>query len=115
MKKSGLKRKLSALATRVRADLERWHSEHEFNVADMIEEQPELFRALLAHSPLFAGSEIGEKYCRLVNSAVRKAETSSYYKEAFVSPRADMKPKDKLSIGRLISANKREKQRREKH
>ena len=114
MKKHKQKGKVSGFAKRVRDELEGWHRDHEFDLAEMIEEKPELFRALLSEPSLFDGSLIGEKYCRLVSSAVNKAEKSAFYKEAFVSPREGMHPKDKLSIGRLVSTRKLEKQRREK-
>ena len=114
MKKRGKKRKLTAVAKRVRRNLEEWHHEHEFDLAQMIEEKPKLFRALLAQPSLFEGSPIGERYSRLVSSTVRKAEKASFYKEAFISPREGIHPKDKLSIGRMISTRRGEKHRREK-
>lgn len=114
MKSREEKRKVSAFAKRVREELEGWHREHEFDLAAMIEEKPELFRALLAEPSLFEGSPIGQRYCRLVSSTVTKAEKSAIYKEAFISPREGIHPKDKLSIGRMISTRKLEKHRREK-
>jgi hypothetical protein len=111
MKKSRQKRKVSAVETRLRGDLEEWHRVHEFDLAQMIEEKPKLFRALLAQPSLFKGSPIGQEYCRLVSSAVTKAEKSTYYKEAFISPRLGIRPKDKLSIGGMVSKKRLEKRR----
>lgn len=114
MKKREQKGKVRGFAKRLRGDLEEWHREHEFNLAEMIEEKPDLFRALLSEPSLFEGSPIGERYSRLVGSTVRKAEKASFYKEAFISPREGIHPKDKLSIGRMISTRRGEKHRREK-
>lgn len=106
MKKREQKRKVSGFAKRVREELEAWHREHKFDLAQMIEEKPELFRVLLARPSVFEGSPIGERYSRLVSSTVDKAEKSPIYREAFVSPREGIYPKDKLSIGRMISTRK---------
>jgi len=114
-KKTAQKRKVSAIAARMRAALEAWHRGHEFDLARMMEENPKLFHALLAEPSLFKGSEIGEKYSRLVTTIVSKAEKTGIYKEAFVSPREGIHPKDKLSIGRLLSSRKLERRGGGKH
>ena len=108
-KKTAQNRKLSAVTRRVSAELEEWHRKHEFDLARLLEEKPKLFQALIAEPKMFNGSAIGEKYCRVVNSTVAKAERSGYYKEAFISPRKDLNSKDKLSIGRLVSTTRRRK------
>ena len=114
MKKRRQKGKVTSFAKRLRADLDGWHREHKFDLAEMIGEKPALFRALLSEPSLFEGSPIGEKYCRLVNSTVNKAEKSPFYRESFISPRQGIHPKDKLSIGGMLSARKGERHRREK-
>lgn len=106
--------KMGALAKRLREELEGWHREHELDLAEMIQEKPELFRALLAKPSLFQGSPLGERYCRLVSSAVSKAEKSAIYREAFISPREGIHPKDNLSIGRMVPTRKLAKYRRGK-
>lgn len=114
MKSREEKKKLNAVAKRLCEELEGWHREHEFDLSEMIQEKPELFRALLAKPSLFQGSPLGERYSRLVSSAVSKAEKSAIYREAFISPREGIHPKDNLSIGRMVPTRKLARYRRGK-
>jgi hypothetical protein len=94
------KRRRNISAKGLRAQLQQWYHQHEYDLSTMIEDKPLLFQALLEEPILFADSKIGKIYSRLVKSAVGKAEKSAIYRDAFVDPREEIYPKDQFSIGR---------------
>lgn len=91
-----------AIKAKFRDQLESWHRSHGYELSVMVEEKPLLFRALLDKPNYFDGYELGMRFSRLVRSTVNRVEKSPAYRDAFLEPRAEVQPKDRLSIGRII-------------
>lgn len=100
---------MAATATKLkklRKELSEWDRLHGYDFPLMLEEKPELFRALLKDPTSFHGFELGEQYLRFARSLVSKAEQSPDYREVFLVPQQETQPKERLSIGRIVLEKK---------
>jgi len=104
----------SRISNKFLQELDTWHSIHGYDFAKMIEESPELYKRLLNEPKLFAGSELGRDYSRLIKLTVGRAEKSQSYKDVFDTLAIPMSPKDYISIGRVSVAADRRKKRKPK-